>query len=214
MLEITDLFAGYYPEQPILKGLNLRLNANEKVAVFGQNGAGKSTIGKAIMGLLPYIKGDIRLNGVSIINNKPKTLQQMGIAYFMQGGRVFGHLTASENLKIATSCLDAATAQQQISKVKDVFSFFGNTRRINLQATYLSGGERHQLALAMVFASSPNIKLLIADEPSAGISQTISHTLLEYIKHIDASVILIEQNQHLAKNIISRYIILENGILK
>ncbi|MEA5461666.1 ATP-binding cassette domain-containing protein [Arcicella sp. LKC2W] len=211
MLQLTDLYAGYFKEQPILRGLNLRLESNEKIAIFGQNGSGKSTIAKAIMGLLPHIKGDISLDGESIINKTPQQLQRMGIGYFMQGGRVFGHLNALENLKVATSNLENTIAKEQIEKIQNEFVFFENPRRLALEATYLSGGERHQLALAMVFAGNPNMKLLIADEPSAGVTQATSKLILEYVRQADLSVLLIEQNQNLALNTTSKQVILTDG---
>ncbi len=211
MLQLTDLYAGYFKEQPILKGLNLHLEANEKVAIFGQNGSGKTTIGKAIMGLVPYIKGEISLEGKSIIGKTPQQLQKLGIGYFVQGGRVFGHLNALENLKLATSGLEKTLAKKQIEKIQSEFVFFENSRRLALEATYLSGGERHQLALAMVFAANPTMKLLIADEPSAGITQATSRLILDYVKRANVSVLLIEQNQNLALNTTSKQVILTNG---
>lgn len=215
MLELIDLTAGYHPNQPILNGLNLRLESGERVAILGQNGAGKSTIGKAIMGLVPYIEGEIRWNGKSIKGLTPGQLQELGIGYFMQGGQVFAHLTAEENLQLATQNLPKPQAQQQIEKTKSQFDFFANLQRTRLNATYLSGGERHQLALAMVFAANPYLKLLIADEPSAGVAVAklgkLTKELISVLNKTQASMLLIEQNQTLAKEQTSKQEVIVNG---
>ena len=202
MLEITNLIAGYSPQQPILNGLNLRLYKGERLAILGQNGAGKSTIAKAIMGLVPFVEGDIRLNGKSLRNLTQRQLLTAGIGYFMQGGRVFAHLNAFENLQVATNHLPRTTATKQIAHTWQTFTFFENPTRTTLSATYLSGGERHQLAFAMVIAATPNLQLLIADEPSAGVSadqlEKISLLLHDTLNQRQASLILIEQNLTLA----------------
>lgn len=217
MLQINHLKAAYLQHQPILVDINLKLHLSEKVAIIGQNGAGKSTIGKAIMGMLPYIDGEIEWMGEDITILPTRTRISKGIGYFMQGGRVFSHLDALENIKMACLHLPIEERQKQLDKTISYIDLFQNSQRAKLQATNLSGGEKHILALAMVIAASPNLSLLIADEPSAGLSPLNVDKMYDLLgllqKDLNFSLLLIEQNLERAKKYCEKSYIVKNGYL-
>lgn len=214
MLELKDVTAGYYPGQPVLRNFNLILEAGEKVAILGQNGAGKSTVGKVIMGLVPYVNGSVRFNDKNLLKMRTEDRIQCGIAYFMQGGRVFPQMTVGNNMKAATLHLSENERREQLDWAKEQFPLLKNKNRIGLQAGNLSGGERHQLALAMVLCGVPGLKLLIADEPNAGVAPNMKeNNISKYILHeqiLHTSVLLIEQIR-LPKNLNFKTIIISHS---
>lgn len=196
MLQIKNLKSGYDIGKYILKGVDISIEDNEVIVIFGQNGSGKSTIAKSIMGLVPFMNGEITFNGTSILGKNTAEIADMGIGYFMQGGRIFPHLTVQENLDFAGTSLSSSHTSKRKEALKEYFDLFKNQDRYHLKASYLSGGEQHQLALAMVLMKEP--KLLILDEPSAGLSPKnatkIFRILHEYFKNEQIGAILIEQN--------------------
>ena len=200
MLEIRNLKCAYTQNNFIIKGLNLTINNNEVVGIIGQNGSGKSTLAKSILHLVPYVSGEIDFNGKSIINKKTNEISNMGIGFFLQGGRIFPNLTIQENMDFVCGNINKQERLDRLLKISIIFDLF-KRGRMNLKASYLSGGEQHQLALAMLLIQEP--RLLILDEPSAGLSpEKIKKTykILDTIKkRMDVSILLIEQNADLDK---------------
>lgn len=210
-LEIKNLSAGYQKGKPILEEFSLSLAAGERIGIVGQNGSGKSTLAKAIMGITPYIDGDIIWECKNISAYSIHEKNKLGISYFMQGGRVFGNLTVQENLTFALLnqkkySLDTVIKELQVLDL----ALFG-AKRMQLPSANLSGGERHILSFLMVVYSNPEMKILIADEPSAGIAIKVQKDLLKIINFTledkKISLLLIEQNleflNQLTKNIIN-----------
>jgi len=211
-LEISHLSAGYQHNKFILNDFNLILNEGESVGIIGQNGCGKSTLAKAIMGMTPYTQGEVFWNGNNITKNPTNTRNNIGVAYFMQGGKVFGNLSVEENIKIALQNKKNVIFANELEQLKLLdLNLFKNEQRLQLNASNLSGGERHLLGFVMVLLGCPNMKLLIADEPSAGVDVKIQGELLKLItktiSNKNTSLLLIEQNVHflkaLTKNIVS-----------
>ena len=101
MLRLENVTGGYYKNNPILKGIDLTITENEVVAIVGQNGAGKSTLAKAIVNLLPYMSGKVYFNGEPLNGKTIQKIINKGLNFFLQGGRVFPHLTVVENLTFA-----------------------------------------------------------------------------------------------------------------
>jgi len=212
MLNLKNITAGYVKENMILKGINLTVGDNEVVAIVGQNGSGKSTLAKSILNLVPYTEGEILFDGDSIIRKETPLISKYGIGFFMQGGRTFPNLTVEENLIFASGNLNRKDFAERLNAFKAYFELFNNGR-MNLQASYLSGGEQHQLALAMVLMNKP--KFLILDEPSAGLSPANVKSLysaLNKIKEKDVkSILIIEQNVNAAIEFSNRIVLLQEG---
>lgn len=197
-LEIQNLSAGYQLGKPILEDFSLVLQPGERVGIVGQNGSGKSTLAKAIMGITPYTEGSIKWNGSDITQTSTHQKHSLGISYFMQGGKVFGNLSVQDNIKFALLQQKQKTLETTLSELKHLDIALFSRARLQLPAANLSGGERHILAFLMVIYANPELKLLIADEPSAGIAKKVQLDLLKLInfnlENKNTSLLLIEQN--------------------
>jgi len=211
ILRIERMVSGY-KKRNVLKGVSLDIGKGEVVAVIGKNGSGKSTLLKSIMGFLPVKEGDVYFYDNRITNQSPYLIQKQGIGYFMQGGRVFPNLTIKENLEVAGNGLTNELLKNKISRMKDVLPFF-KSRSLGVQATALSGGERHQLALAMVLMN--DLDLLLLDEPSAGLSPVNVDKMYDVLNVVKSdlklSMLLIEQKVTEAVNFSDRVCLLKNG---
>lgn len=218
LLEIKDVKGGYASNINILNGVNLSVGENEVVAIIGQNGSGKSTLAKAIMNMLPYSSGQIYFNNMLLNGMDTEKAIKNGIGFFMQGGIVFPHLTLKENLEIAGDGFSKNELKKRKNEVKSYFHLFrgGKSDRYKMDASYLSGGEKQQLAFAMVLMKRP--RLLILDEPSAGLSPINVRKLYETLSIIrdkeDASILLIEQNVQFAFEFSDRVTLLRQGIIE
>lgn len=218
MLKLENITAGYQKHNPILKGVNLTVGENEVVAIVGQNGAGKSTLAKAIVNMLPYLSGNIYFKGELLNGKTTGEIINKGINFFLQGGRVFPHLTVEENLNFAGIGLPKSELKQRKEEVMSYFDLFTKAAngRLNLEASYLSGGEQHQLALAMVMMKKPSF--LILDEPSAGLSPGNLKNLYNILKKIKyeekIGILLIEQNIRSGFEFSERVCLLQEGLIK
>lgn len=213
-LVIKNLHAGYVRGIEILKGIDLDIHDDEVLGVIGLNGSGKSTLGKSIMNLLPYRSGQLIFEGQDISLLPARELSHMGISIMRQGGQVFTTMTVQENLDIAFGNNTDNAYRELIMKMIPLLSEASNdmTKRT---ADKLSGGQRHQLALAMALATKPS--LLILDEPSAGLSPVSvekMYELLEIVKRtLNVTIILIEQNINKAISFCDRSILLSQGTI-
>lgn len=209
MLKIKNLTGGYTQEHDILQGVDLEVEQGDSTGIIGLNGSGKSTFAKAIMNCLPYRQGSLFFNGIDITKKSTQELSNLGIALFMQGGRIFEELSVYENL------LFAAKNKQKIDAIKNYFIFLQrNTIQLRkMRADKLSGGERHQLALAMCVLKDP--ALLILDEPSAGLSPLAVNEMYRTLNTLRAknnlTTILIEQNISRAIEFSGSVNLLQNG---
>jgi branched-chain amino acid transport system ATP-binding protein len=214
ILRIERIFSGY-KKREVLKGISLEIKKGEVVAVIGKNGAGKSTLLKAIMGFLPVWEGNIYLNEDRITNKPPYLIQNKGIGYLMQGGRIFPHLTIQENLEVAGNRLTKNLLKNRIKEMCETLPFLKN-RNLRAQAGSLSGGERHQLSLGMVLMN--DLDLLLLDEPSAGLSPVNVDKMYEILEEVKnerrLSILLIEQKVTEAVKFSARVCLLESGLIK
>lgn len=203
LLEIKNLKAGYSWDTPVLKDVDLSIESGEVLGVIGTNGSGKSTLAKTLVGRVPFRSGSITFDGVSLIDEPESRLSKMGISYMEQGGVVFGSLSVEENLKLAAG-------KQKIHSICTP-SYYQEKRR--MRADFLSGGERHMLALSMALASNP--KLLILDEPCAGLSPNASETFYRLLKQLmttrSLAILLIEHNVARAVALSSRIALVTEG---
>ena len=212
ILRITQLTAGY-GQRTVIDDLSLSLQAGEIVALLGVNGAGKSTLLKALIGLVPTSSGSVYFGSRNIVGWPPHQRARSGLAYLMQGGAVFPGLSVLANLEAATADLDPDARKLGI---EDVLRLFGGlVEAVDRRAGLLSGGQRQMLALAMIFARRPRVLLL--DEPSAGLSPRLMEAVLEKItvacRSWNASVLLVEQNVRAALNIAHRAAVMDRGRL-
>lgn len=212
VLEIQSLRGGYIPELDILQGIDLTLCEGEVLGIIGLNGSGKSTLGKAVMNMIPRREGDILYCGESVMTLSTHTLATRGIAFMQQGGQVFRTLSVWENLQLA---FGNDAKNDYISVLKSVMPLLsrpkGELQR--MMADKLSGGQRHQLALAMTLARQP--KLAILDEPSAGLSPKAVAEMYDILHEVrtrlGVTMLIIEQNIAKAMEFCDRSILLSQG---
>jgi ABC-type branched-subunit amino acid transport system ATPase component len=218
LLELKNVKGGYTANNDILKGIELSVDKNQAIAIIGQNGSGKSTLAKAIFNMLPYLSGQIYFDN-DLLNSIPtEKLGKHKIAFLMQGGPVFPHLTIEENLRIAGDNFSKSEFDKRKIEIEHYFYPLreGGDGRNKMEASYLSGGEKQQLALAMVLMKRP--RLLILDEPSAGLSpenvKKLHQTLSKIRDKENSSILLIEQNVQFAFEFSDRVALLRQGIIE
>ena len=207
-LELKDIFAGY-GETEILHGVNLSVNMGEIVAIIGPNGAGKSTAIKAILGLLNITKGSVLLNGNDITDTAPDRVVTKGISYVPQTHNVFVNLSVQENLEMG-----AWTRSEGINeRLEEMFTLFPDLREKRRQAAgSLSGGQRQMVAMAK--ALMVDAKVLLLDEPTAGLSPKYRGEIFSTIKEINSTgvpILIVEQNAKQALGCANRRYVLVDG---
>lgn len=213
MLECKNIYASYHKDFPILNDISFRLEAGEKVAVLGRNGAGKTTFANTLFGLVPHIHGEIEYNGTSLRHMSLEKIQSLGIGYFMQGASVFPQMSLRENLQISAGKSDKKQISHRIEILKAFFPILQNQQTLQMPAGALSGGERTQLSLAMTLFNKPS--LLILDEPFAGLSpgnaNLVLNALLKYYESELTSIVLIAQDRRLASLFCKNHYIIRDG---
>ena len=214
-LAINGLHAGYEKGVEILKGIDIDIRDGEVLGVVGLNGSGKSTFGKAVMNLLPYRSGAFVLDGKDISGLAAQDLSRLGIAIMRQGGQVFLTMTVKENLDIAFGSTGESAYRRKISDMIPLLR--GNEKGVlHRSADKLSGGQRHELALAMALATQPS--LMVLDEPSAGLSpvavEQMYALLTEVRRSLNMTLILIEQNINKAISFCDRCVLLSQGTIR
>jgi len=191
LLEIRDLSAGY-GENDILRGLSLHVGEGELVAVIGPNGAGKSTLLKTLAGIVRPRAGRIALDGVDITGAATARIVASGLCYVPQEANVFSSLSVWENLTIGAWTAPRAL-NERARGVVELFPALAARRRA--RAGTLSGGERQMLAMAMALMVEP--RLLLLDEPSAGLAPALQRLVFDRVREINArglGILLVEQN--------------------
>ena len=209
ILDIQNLSCGY-GSKPVIEDFNLQVKAGEVVAIIGPNGCGKSTLLKAIYQLCLINKGSIAYKGEYLIGKTPEKIKNMGIAYFMQKNSIFPQLSVKENLFLS---LNGNSILHKKSKTEEIITNFPDLGKwLKKSAGLLSGGQRQQLAMAMLFAQDADLWLL--DEPTAGLDSEKSDLFLSKIQEFlrkneqdTKSVIFVEHKtlviNKLAKRIIN-----------
>ncbi|MBU1948532.1 MAG: ABC transporter ATP-binding protein [Candidatus Eisenbacteria bacterium] len=201
LLKTQALVAGYGKKQ-VLNGVDLEVNSGSIVALIGHNGAGKSTLLKAVFGMLPVWTGAVIYDGRKLNSAKPRDLLRGGMAYIVQGNRVFTDLSVHENLDVGSMILpNRASRREGIERALIAFPVL--RERLKQQAGTLSGGEKQMLALANAMVLSP--RLLLLDEPSLGLSPNMITEALGRIKQLNRdegiSILIVEQKVREVLNI-------------
>ena len=209
ILVVEELVAGYIPEVNILNGCNIEVRKGEFVGVIGPNGAGKSTVLKAILGQCGVRSGQVRFLDNDITGMKAHELVEQGIGYVPQTQNVFQSLTVSENLEMG--CFIKPSVFEE--RFEYVTSLFPKLReRANQRAGSLSGGERQMVAMGRALMMEP--KLLLLDEPSAGLSPALQDEVFIQCKRINAegiAILMVEQNARRCLQVTDRGYVLDQG---
>jgi branched-chain amino acid transport system ATP-binding protein len=208
MLSVSSVSAGYSDFQALFD-VSLEVKAGEAVAVIGPNGAGKTTLLRVISKLVEPSGGDIRLEGQSLAPVPAHEVVARGIAHVPENRRLFPRLTVEENLRMG-----AFTSRKTFSeKLESVYGLFPRLReRRNQPAGTLSGGEQQMCAIGRALMSGP--KLLLLDEPSAGLAPVVVQSIFELVRRICAqgyTVLIVEQNIRQVLKVVSRAYLLEAG---
>jgi ABC-type branched-subunit amino acid transport system ATPase component len=211
ILHIDNLSVGYEKDKFILQNFSLQMNEGDRTGIVGQNGCGKSTLAKAIMGITPFTEGSIIWQGQELSKIPIHLKKNKGISYLAQGGRIFENLTVAENIKFALLDQKKTSYQDAIKNWQDKgITMIQQINRLHMKGSFLSGGEKHILSLIMVFLANPDMKLLIADEPSAGIAAGVQkqllHLMQQQIVQKQISLILIEHNAYFLKELTNNII--------
>ncbi len=210
VLEVRDLVAGYEPGVPIVRGASIRVDRGEIVVVLGPNGAGKSSFIKAIAGLVPVSAGRVLLDGRDITAVPAHKMVGMGLAFVPQTENIFPLMSVEDNLKTAGGILKSREAAERIARMYETFPDLKAFRRVS--AGNLSGGQRQMLAVARALIVDP--KLLVLDEPSAGLSPkfvSMVFSMLSDIRKSGVTILLVEQNAKAALTIGDRAYVLVEG---
>ena len=209
LIHVDRLVGGYVPEVDILNEVSLELYPGDLVGIIGPNGAGKSTLLKALFGLISVRSGRVFYNGDDITGRKAHSLVKRGIAYVPQNDNVFPSLTVRENLEMGCY-LRPSNFSDRYDIVTEMFPRLDD--RQNQRAGDLSGGERQMLAMSRALMMDP--KVLLLDEPSAGLSPMLQDQVFINTKQINASgvsVIMVEQNAARCLQICDRGYVLDQG---
>ena len=216
MLQVANLEVVYRDVILVLRGLSLEVREGQIVALLGANGAGKTTVLRAVTGLLDIhegevTKGSVTYNGEEIHHKDASQIVKGGIAQVMEGRRVFAEMTVDENLRTgAISNKDSANVKEAYARVMELFPLLSTRRKDT--AGYLSGGEQQMLAIGRAMMANPS--LLIFDEPTRGLAPMLVAQIRDTIVEINesgTSVLLIEQNAKMALSIADYGYIMETG---
>jgi branched-chain amino acid transport system ATP-binding protein len=209
VLHAQELVAGYIPEVNILNGCDLEVRAGEFVGIIGPNGAGKSTLLKAILGMCKIRSGSISLNGQDITGRKAHELVPLGVGYVPQTKNVFPSLTVKENLEMGCF-LNPSVFKDRFAYVAEMFPKLAD--RAAQRAGALSGGERQMVAMGRALMLEP--KVLLLDEPSAGLSPALQDEVFVQCRTINASgvaILMVEQNARRCLQVVNRGYVLDQG---
>ncbi len=209
MLSIADVHVAY-GRTPALKGVSLSVGPHEMVSILGRNGVGKTTLMKTIMGLLQVQSGTVVLDGEDVTRRPAHQRARCGLGYVPQGRLIFADLTVEENLLIGAD-LNRGRPKPFLEEVLHVFPRLRD--RLRQRGGTLSGGEQQMLAIGRALVTGP--KLLLLDEPSAGIQPSIIEELEDTIRSINETrglaVLLVEQNIEFAASLAQRVYVMEKG---
>jgi branched-chain amino acid transport system ATP-binding protein len=209
LLNVEDLWVSYDLINAV-RGVSFYVGAGEIVTLIGANGAGKSTILRAVSGLQPAARGRITFNGEDFLKLPAHERVKQGIALVPEGRGIFGNLTVLENLRLAAYVRRDGEIEADLQEVFRLFPRLAERRQ--QWGNTLSGGEQQMLAVGRALMS--RARLMLLDEPSMGLAPLLVREIFQVIRRINrqgAAILLVEQNANLALEIAHRAYILETG---
>lgn len=211
LLEIEHLSSGYGTVQ-VLREVSLHVDEGEAVALVGANAAGKTTLLRTINGIVRPTSGAVRLAGRDITRHAPEDIARAGIAQVAEGRQLFPDMTVRENLELGAMATPRAWVgrAEMLRRVVELFPRVGE--RLDQSAGTMSGGEQQQVAIARALMAQP--RLLLVDEPSAGLAPVLVQQVFRALREIHASgttVLLVEQNVPLSLRLAQRAYVIELG---
>jgi branched-chain amino acid transport system ATP-binding protein len=214
LLEVKDLNV-YYDQAHILQGVDLAIGT-EPVAIVGRNGMGKTTLCKALMGLVPIAKGAISFKGTQLVGRKPYQIASLGIGYVPQGRHIFPSLSVHEHMQLLGTRHGKSKQRWTVEAVYELFPRLAERRKVGAGA--LSGGEQQMLAISRALLTDamntvPTC-LLIMDEPSEGLAPTVVEHLLETLKRLSnegIGMLIVEQKLSVAAALANHMLIMVKG---
>ena len=212
LLELQDVRAGF-GAQTIIHGVSLDVREGAVTGIFGLNGAGKSVLLKVIAGVVPTWSGSVRLGGVDITGLLPEKRVALGMAHVPQGRQVFASLSVEQNLRVGAYTLrrrDRPVYDDRLAQVFDTFPRLAERRR--QPAGTLSGGEQAMLAVGRALINDP--KIVLIDEPSAGLAPSVVEDLLDVllqVRSLGLTMLLVEQNIRFGLRLTDQACLLQKG---
>ena len=199
----------YYGGSHILRDVSLEAKLGQVTVILGRNGVGKTTLLKALMGLVPIKTGSIEFDGEALHGSTPYQRARAGIGFVPQGREIFARLTVEENLRMGLATKAGGTPVPA-----ELFELFPVLRQmLHRRGGDLSGGQQQQLAIARALAASP--KLLVLDEPTEGIQPSIIKDIGRVIRMLadrgDMAILLVEQYYDFARELADDYLVMERG---
>jgi branched-chain amino acid transport system ATP-binding protein len=206
-VDVAELKA-WYGDSQALFGVGFCLRQGEVVGLVGRNGAGKTTILRAVMGLLPRTSGEIRLFGCDASRLRPSERARLGIGYCPEERAIFASLTVAENLRLPPVISPHSMTESEI------FDLFPNLKsRRHHFGGQLSGGEQQMLAIGRILRTGSHTLLL--DEPTEGLAPVIIRQIeraLVELKRRGYAILLVEQNLNFVLRLADRIVVIENGM--
>ena len=206
LLSVRNLQA-WYDESQALFGVDLDVREGEVVTLVGRNGVGKTTTLKAIMGMIPGVKGSVRLRGAEILGTPSHKIARLGIGVVPEERGIFSSLTVRENLMLPPIIADGGWSTDRIYKLFPIL----DERRSSI-GTKLSGGEQQMLAIARILRSG--VRLVLMDEPTEGLAPVIVNAIRDLVldmKRDGITVLLVEQNLRFATKVSDRHYLMVHG---
>jgi branched-chain amino acid transport system ATP-binding protein len=213
MLEVNDLYVGYYKDLNILQGIDIKAETGKITAVLGANGVGKSTLLKAIYGFLKPNSGEIYMDGQRVDGTPTYKLIDLGISYIPQHTGIFRWMTVEENIQLGgwTFRRDKQRLKQKIGENYERFPDLKDKRK--QQAGQLSGGQQRMVELSRTMMTDPT--LILVDEPTAGLAKLLSQEVYQMLVDLrdrdGLTIILVDQEIRQALKISDYVYVLDLG---